>query len=370
MKKTARWAAVCIGVAALLAGGYFLVAKKDENGSGAGGPSGKERGEPVETVAAERASISESLVLSGTVEPFRVARPGSAAEGPVEHLAVREGDFVAKGERLISIGRREGIDAEVRSLEVAVKKESDDLERTRKLVEKDVLPGEALDQAVSAYEKAASELARAEERRMDYLVTAPFDGVIREVLVHEGDFVAPREPVVEVYDPESLVIRAAVSERHAAGMEAGTPVEIHFDAHPGKPVRGEIDRVFPFLDPGTRTRTIEILPQGDLVLLPGMFARLEVLLKTAPDALVVPVEAILHTDEGDIVFVVSDGKARKRHVTVGIETNRKAEIQSGLSAGDPVVVRGVRGLSDGDSVSAGKKNDGDSREPDSRGTGQ
>ncbi len=370
MKKTARWAAVCIGVAVLLAGGYFLVAKQDINGSGAGGPSRQERGEPVETVAAAKTAISDTLVLNGTVEPFRIARPGSAAEGPVEHLAVREGDRVKKGERLLSIGRRKGIDSEVHSLGAEMKKESDNLERTRQLVEKDVLPGEALDQAVSAYEKAAAELARAEERRMDYFVEAPFDGVIREILVHEGDFVTPREPVVWIYDPESLVIRAAVSERHAAGVHAGMPVEIHFDAHPNKPVRGEIVRVFPFLDPGTRTRTIEILPRGDLVLLPGMFARLEVLLKTAPDALVVPVEAIVPTEEGDVVFVVSDGKARKRQVDVGIETNHKAEILSGLSAGEPVVIRGVRSLSDGDSVSAVKKNDDDSREPDSRGAGQ
>lgn len=370
MKKTARWAAVCIGVAALFAGAYFLIAKQDENGAGEGSSSRGGGAEPVETVAAAMNTISETLVLSGTVEAYRIARPGSAAEGPVEYLAVREGDRVTKGEKLLSIGRRKGIDAEVRSLRAEVKKEADSLERTRQLVQKDALPGEALDQAVSAHEKASADLARAEERRRDYLVEAPFDGVIREILVHEGGFVAPREAVIEIYDPESLVIRAAVSERHAAGMEAAMPVEIRFDAYPDKPLRGEIVRVFPWLDPGTRTRTVEILPQEDLVLLPGMFARIEVLLKTASDTLVVPVEAILPTEEGDAVFVVSDGKARKRQVDVGIETNRKAQILSGVSEGEPVVVRGVRGLSDGDAVSPVKRDDEDSGNPGTRDAGQ
>ncbi|MBN2289502.1 MAG: biotin/lipoyl-binding protein, partial [Candidatus Glassbacteria bacterium] len=131
----------------LLAGGTFLYfsisAGKAANGQAANG----KKAPLVQVVSASRSTISEVLELTGSVEAYRVAQLASPAEGPVENLRVREGDRVRAGNTLLSIGRTQGADALVNAMREDLKKEEENLRRTRQLVENNALPGEQLDQA-------------------------------------------------------------------------------------------------------------------------------------------------------------------------------------------------------------------------------
>jgi membrane fusion protein (multidrug efflux system) len=302
-------------------------------------------------ISASKQEISSILELTGSVEPYRLAQLASPAEGPVLDLSVREGDRVKAGDRLLSIGRKEGIAALVVSLREELKKEEDNLRRTRQLVEGDALPGEQLDQARASYEGVRAQLVKAEESALDYDIVAPWDGVISRLLVKEGDFVPPRGALLEMYDPYSLVIRAAVPERYAAEVRADMRVGVSLDAYPESALEGRIVRVYPYLDPHTRTRNMEIVLAGPIDLLPGMFARLKLRMKTAKDAVVVPTEAVATTTAGQhVVFVVEGGKASIRQVETGIEEGNRVQIVSGLNPGDKVVVAGNEALKDGDPV--------------------
>ena len=115
--------------------------------------AGKRMPAMVRIAPASKTTISRKLDLTGSVEPYRVARLASPAEGPVVNVRVREGDGVKAGHPLISIGRKQGIDALTASLREEVKKERDNLQGTRQLVESGALPHEQLDLAVAAYEK-------------------------------------------------------------------------------------------------------------------------------------------------------------------------------------------------------------------------
>ena len=86
-------------------------------------------------------------------------------------------------------------------------------------------------------------MAKARESAGDYSVAAPWDGVVSKVLVKDGDFVAPRAPLVEMYDPHSLVIRLAVPEAQSTWCWKGMPVKVQMDAYPGKTFEGKISRV-------------------------------------------------------------------------------------------------------------------------------
>lgn len=337
------------------------------------GPEKKQAKPPVVEVApAVRQELSELLTLTGTVAAQRVARLASPAEGPAGGIRVREGDMVDAGDLLLLIGRKQGVDALVASLRTALKNASDDLERTHRLVETNALAEEALDRARAVYESVRAELVRAEENAMDYTVSAPWKGVVSHVHVNDGAFVTPRETLVEMYAPETLVIRTSVPERYAVAIAPGMRVDIRLDAYPEKRMAGRIDRVYPYLDARLRTRTIEIAPIPDFEnfgLLPGMFARLTVALRNIEDALVVPAAALVSKDGEDAVFVVYEGKALMRRVETGIAEGGRVEIKAGLSTGDKVIVKGREGLDHGDAVSlTGKENtdmhapDGDSRQ--------
>ncbi len=175
-------------------------------------------------------------------------------------------------------------------------------------MESGALPQEQLDQA-AVYEKVNAQLIRSEEIAKDYIVRAPWTGIVSVVIVREDEFVASRAPLLEMYDPAGLVIRAAVPEKYAAAICVGMVVDVEFDAYARKSFQAHIGRVHPYLDARLRTRTIEINPDSSVRVLPGMFSRLMVLLNLERDAVVVPVEAVVMKPKGAVVFIFDDGKA-------------------------------------------------------------
>lgn len=320
--------------------------------SEAGQPKDKNALPVVRVISASKTTISSKLNLTGSVEPYRVAHLASPAEGPVMEIHVREGDAVKAGDPMLSIGRKKGVDALITSLQEELKKEADNLGTIRHLVEIDALPGEQLDQARTAYEKARAQLVNAEETAGDYSITAPWSGVVSRVIVKDGEFIAPRAILMEMYDPESLIILSAVPEKYAFEVKAGKSVDIRLDAYPDRLWEGRIERVYPYLDAILRTRTVEILPREQIDLLPGMFARLEVLLIIDEDAVVVPREAVFSEQEKEFVFVEENGKAIRRLVKTGIDMDPHVQIETGVFPGEKVIVEGWERLRDGDTVSA------------------
>ncbi len=311
------------------------------------GPSPKKT--PLVTAAPVlKGEMVHAIELNGTVEPYRLARLASPAEGPVLKLRAREGDAVTAGKTLLTIGRKGGVDALLVSLTEELKKEEDNLNRTRRLVEGKALPGEDLDEAKASFERVKSQLVSARESARDYRIAAPFSGMVLRLLVSEGDFVAPRAALAEIYDPATLVLRATVNERYAATLKTDMSAEIILDAYPKRSFTGRISRLYPYLDDQTRARTIEISVDQEVDLLPGMFGRIRLVVESVPDALTIPVNALLVTPRGDsIVFVVQDGKAAKREVTVGIEDAGRLQVLSGVNPKEQVVVSGNEKLKDG-----------------------
>jgi len=351
-------------LAALAVAGVYLVRGILSGTPEISPPQAQRKPPAVEVVSASKTAVSLDLELSGSVEPHRVAQLASPAEGPVLDIRVRESDRVKAGDALLCIGRKEGIDALIASLREELRKEEDNLRRTRQLVESEALPGEQLDQARAAYERIRAQLVKAEETAQDYTITAPWEGVVSHLLVKEGEYVAPRAALLELYDPSSLVIRAAVPEKHAAEVTADMRVDVRLDAFPDEVLPGRIERVYPYLDSRLRTRSMEIVLDEPAALLPGMFARLKVRLKTVDEAIMVPLEAIVATPGGQAVFVVENGKAVRRLVETGLEEGNRVQIITGVQPGDKVIVAGGGQLQDGAAVSVpGQEPSGPGKKP-------
>lgn len=334
--------------ALIVATGVFLLVR----GNAAEQVAGRPKPPPwVQIHTAISGPITEIAELNGSIEPYRLARVASPAEGPVAELLVREGDHVVAGALLLTIGRREGAVALIASLREEVRKEEENLRNTEALVETDALAGEQLDRARSDYERVRAQLVRAEESGRDHQLRAPWGGVVSRVLVKEGDFVAPRTPLVELYDPASLVIRAAAPERYATRVRDGMTIDLTLDAYPDLRLHGRVVRVYAYLDDRTRTRTFEVAPTAEVDLLPGMFARLRLPLRSVDDAILVPREAVMVDADGrSAAFVVEEGQARRRIVSIGIEEGPQVQVVAGIAPGDSVVVAGQERLRDGVSV--------------------
>jgi membrane fusion protein (multidrug efflux system) len=307
----------------------------------------------------EKAVISRSIQLTGTVEPVRLARFASPAEGPVTGLLVREGDHVRQDQLLLTIGRSSGAEANLEAAQIALDREREELRRVKQLVESGALPAEQLDIALVREANALANYNRSRELSGDFQIRAPMDGLVAKVYVTEGDYVTPRLHLLDVYDPASLVLRFAVPEASALLLKKGLIVEVYLDAFPGRKDQARVSRVYPDLDRTLRTRTAEAVLTEKVDLAPGMFARLNLILESHTDVVIVPPEALLATPSGDrILFVVEEGKAAQKKVEIGIETESAVEILSGIQEGDSVIIAGNEKLKSGTPVNvmkAGKK---------------
>lgn len=281
----------------------------------------------------------------------------------------------------------------VKYLEECAAFAKNDLDRSEKLVRSGSLPGEDMEKARVAYVKCQTDLAAARERLamleagptetevavqkalveeaaarlqvakaklLECVITAPFHAAIAKVHVRPGDLATPNAPLVTLLDLASLVVRFGVPEREAGGMHQGQSVRLSFDAYPDKAYQGEVARLYPELDLESRTRTVEAKVVGESPeLLPGMFARVQVVLATVPDAVVVAQSAVVVRADGKrIVFVVRDGQAELREVETGIEEGRLLQVVRGVAPGEQVIVEGNENLKNGVAVrlpGAGKK---------------
>ncbi|MDZ7622206.1 MAG: efflux RND transporter periplasmic adaptor subunit [Candidatus Competibacteraceae bacterium] len=313
-----------------------------------------EKAAPIRVETVKQAPLVLSVALTGTVEAGRIAQLASPVEGPVSCcVRVNEGDLVSKGQVLLVLGRTEGVDAQVTTLREDLKKEEDNLARTRRLVETGALAGEQQDIAAANVTRIRAQLAKALEATRDYVIKAPWAGVVSKIRVHDGDFVAPRAQLAEIYDPNSLIVRVAVPEQEAAALALGMQAEVELDAYPGKRFAARITRLYPYLDLRTRTRVAEITLASAPRLLPGMFARAHLVKETIADAITVPAYSLIAEPGGGYAaFVVKDGKAERRKLETGIEVDGRVRVVSGLDAGDKLIVAGQEKLKDGAAVKA------------------
>jgi membrane fusion protein (multidrug efflux system) len=320
--------------------------KKAEAGKGKMLPTVK-----VETV--QTAELTKIMELTGSVTPTRIAKLASPAEGPVEvcttvDCKVREGDSVKTGQKLFQIGRNTAAMAELVSARQALQEQTAELQRTEQLAEAGAIPAAQVDTVRSQHENAKAQLVKSQESTTDYSVTVPWDGIVAKILVTEGEYVAPRTVLAEIFDPKSFVVQFAVPEAQSTEVALGMAVLIGLDAHPGKTLKAEITRVFPNLDEKMRTRTVEATLRENIDLLPGMFARVKVVLASLADAVTVPAYSLIPAPNGGYTaFVVEDGKAARRKLNTGLEMNGRVQVLSGLKAGDKLIVAGQEKLKDG-----------------------
>ena len=194
-------------------------------------------------------------------------------------------------------------------------------------------------------------LAQEQIRLQNTQIIAPFAGEIVRRNVDSGALVSPSTPVVTLIHLETLKAVANVLEKDVGLVKPGMKAKILTEAYPGKPFEGTVVRINKALDLATRTLQAEItIPNPGHLLKPGMFAKIDMVLKEKPDALTVPRDAVLKEGGKEFVFAVEGNQAIRKPVVTGIEQETLVEIVEGVKDGDKVVVRGQESLKDRSTV--------------------
>jgi membrane fusion protein (multidrug efflux system) len=158
--------------------------------------------------------------------------------------------------------------------------------------------------------------------------------------------------VFRVVDFDSLVAPVFVPEKYLADLRVGQRAVLQPPSLAGTSVEGRVVRVSPVVDSQSGTIRVTIDPAARAELRPGMFANVQLELDRHDGVVIVEKRALVYDDEVPHVYVVEDGAAIRREVETGYESGDRVEVQSGVAAGDLVVVVGQSGLKDGSRVQA------------------
>jgi RND family efflux transporter MFP subunit len=318
----------------------------------------------VTVVAARRADFGSSVIATGTVASLREAKVASTLSGIVADVFVSEGQRVQKGEPLLRLRTDQLVAIESQATaSVAQTKAARDLaeanvQRTRSLYHPGAVSAHELDVAEAQFRQAQAQvqlaeasLAAAQIQLRDATVSAPFAGTITQRKVEPGEAVSPTSQVFVLAQLDDVYAELVVPERQRAGVRVDQSVAITVDALPGVSLAGRIAEIQPAATISSRSFTVKVrVANPQRVLRPGMFARGTITVAVRPGVLQVPAAAVLTTAGKPIVFIVQDGKAVRREVTLGDRQNGMVEIISGLNANDQVVASDAAGLTENQPV--------------------
>ncbi len=320
-------------------------------------------------------SIEDTVELTGWIKAEKIADIRSKVAGRIESLqleadsgdpvAVEEGLVVKKGQQLavidhdVYLAQLEAARADVEAGKVELADAEREEKRMVGLYEGGSATEQAKDKAVTAAKLAVARLALAranlelaEVNLRESRIVSPIDGIITARYIDEGNLINTGDRIVTVAKLDTVKVVVAAAERYGSVVRAGTPVRVGVDAFGGKVFETEVYSVYPALDEQTHTVQVEIrINNSELMLKPGMLARVTLIIRRKDNVVVVPRDVVLggKIDE-PYVYVVENDVASKRLVKIGIIQGDMCEITEGLQAGEMLVVNGMNYLTDGSAV--------------------
>jgi multidrug efflux pump subunit AcrA (membrane-fusion protein) len=185
----------------------------------------------------------------------------------------------------------------------------------------------------------------------DAVIYAPISGYVAERTADLGEFTATTNKVATIVRTSVLRLQIDVPEQSVGQIKNGQGISLQTSAFPDKSFAGTIVRIAPNLNATSRTLTVEAEVENSGGLLkPGQFATVRIAQSEAKPAVMIPAVAVKTEGDTNKVFVVKDGRAEERTVTLGVLENDKIEIKQGVQENESVVVGNLNQVFDGVNV--------------------
>lgn len=295
----------------------------------------------------------------GFIEPYQGVTLASETAGTVVRIGFESGQALKAGDLLVNLdatveqANLEAAQAKLPAIEAQAK-------RLQKLYGQGSISEGQRDEAVANFLSLKAEIASLQATINRRTIRAPFDGVVGLRNVFLGDYLNAGSEIVRLEDISTMRLRFTLPQTLLPQVAVGQRIEVGVDAYPSRSFVGTITAIEPAVNYQSGMVQLQAdIPNEGQVLRSGMFARVNVLLPTLKQQLVVPQIAINYTLYGDNVFVVEKHQEngsdvlRARPVDIQVAERRAevARISKGLQPGQLVVTSGQLRLSNGSKVS-------------------
>lgn len=295
----------------------------------------------------------------GTVEGLMDPTVGAEVSGRVVKVFAHAGDTVKKGALIAELDavdyglQRREAQAEISRIEALLSNQGKIVDRNQRLVQKNFISRNALDDASSQQDALRSQLdaAKAQLAQVDLAASrtriySPLDGKVEKQIVSIGDFVKIGDPLLQIIGTQRLRAHLPFPESVAAKLQPGQTVRLTTPTSPGKTITVQIKELKPLIV--STSRAVDAI--ADIVDQPGWQAGASVdavvVLGEKPGAVIVPEASVVLRPAGEVVYSVKGDKVQQRIVKTGLRQEGMVEITEGLAAGETVALDGAGFLTD------------------------
>jgi len=300
----------------------------------------------VKAVVLQPSSHAVTSSFTGSLEGEQQSDIFARIAEAVERVPVREGDRVSEGQVLIMLDKG-GPTSNYRNAESVYRNAEKNYKKMEFLYKEGAVAESQFDAAQTEYEVSKANFEAATQL-VD--IRSPVTGVVTSLDVSPGDYLRLGQKLATIASMDSLRVKCGANARDIAVIHEGDTVAVTSSATDAT-LPGKVVSVARSADPETRAFEVEVsIDNQNSLLRPGMFVRVSLVIDQLDDVIVVPHGAVVELNDEPTVFVVENGKARKRIIKKGEELEDGVVIRSGLQAGDTLVTLGQTFLDDGFAV--------------------
>ena len=296
----------------------------------------------VSVVQVSKREVPQIATYTSTVQPYVKNNIVPQAGGRITKINVEIGDKVTQGQILAEMDKTQLLQAQLQLQNQAV-----ELERLKTLYESGAISKSDYEAVELAYNVAQTQVENLEENTV---LRSPVNGVVTARNYDAGDMYAMASPIYTVEQIKPVKLLVGISESDYSKVKKGDSVTITADAVPDKTFYGKVGKIYPTIDPATRTFTVEVVvDNNNSALRPGMFARAKISFGVNNNVVIPDVAVVKQQGSGErFVYVLNeDGTVTYQKVVLGVRMGTEYEVLEGLSDGAKVVTGGQIRLKDG-----------------------
>lgn len=307
----------------------------------------KEEAVPVTVHVIAARQVADAMTLPGRVVPARIVRYGVEKPGMVTEVLVEKGQAVKAGDVLLRLDQRQWTNV-LKQADVQWREAEREVVRLEALRKRGAISDSDYERAVAARDMARIAVDAANVSLSQCVLRSTVNGVVEERFVEPGEQVPEGFYAFRVVETDSVKVRADVPERDIGVVRVGQVLPFRVPGQSGREYTGTVSFVSAEGAAGNNAFAVELtVPNVMGELRAGMLAELALVRRVMPDAVVVPLGAVIPRKGRYVVFKAVGDRAVEQSVVMETVLDSEAVISKGLKAGDELIVEGHRLLSDG-----------------------
>ncbi len=333
----------------------------------------------VGVVTADEGELKQTLEMSGNLRFIANTTVSSEVSAQIQTIDVRDGQPVKQGQTLLTFddsiirAAADQASGNLQKDQATLVYNKAEWEKNEPLFKTGAISQSTYDQKLSAYQNSMGQveadkgaLAKAKEDLKHTIVTAPITGVLSNRFVEKGDWISMGGKLFQISDYKTIYVQTFLSDKDVAKLNItkvihegrGVEADVKVDSFPDKTFKGNIGYIQPVTNLNRLFEARIYIDNEDMQLFEGMYARAEVVVKTIPDVVRIPIESLLeqvHANEMNAVVLVNNReKAEITRIKIGETDRHYAAVLDGLNPGDRVVVEGKEVVNSGQPLEVAK----------------